>query len=538
MLKAPKIQEDFEHSLFKTFFSCSNDFIGAADQESMKLVYINKSGLDVFEVEDSATMIGMSLWDLIRPCSLQNNIEDVIQQLDQGHKLMLECEFKTTKKNKFWGRGHFSSFNNEGKVFYFIRIEKIDRVRKAEETIEQEQKKFEAFMENASAGVVLINESGLIIASNPLSAQLFGYKIGSLNNMPLEMLLPENIRYKHRSYEMNYFTETNQIPVTKSRDVMGLKSDGSLFPLEVKLGTYKYNKETFVMAFLTDITGRKESENAIRSLNLELEQKIRERTEALASTVVKLEQQIKETEEAEKELEEMLAKEKHLNELKSRFVSIASHEFKTPLSTILSSAYLLQMYTQTEEQGKRNKHIERIVHSVNNLTGILNEFLNVGKIEEGKVILKLSEFNLEAFMREMISDCIVLLKDGQDIDYTAEGPSNFYTDITLFRHIILNLITNAIKFSNPDSIIIIKSIISEDQLTVTISDQGIGIPEEEKKHLFDRFFRASNALSMQGTGLGLHIVSRYTEILGGSIECKSQLGVGTTFIITIPTRTI
>ena len=235
-------------------------------------------------------------------------------------------------------------------------------------------------------------------------------------------------------------------------------------------------------------------------------------------------------------MEELLAKEKHLNELKSRFVSIASHEFKTPLSTILSSAYLLQMYTQSEEQGKRNKHIERIVNSVNNLTGILNEFLNVGKIEEGKVMLKYSEFNLTALLKEMISDCVVLLKEGQELVYNPTGGTEFYTDITLLRHILLNLITNAIKFSEPGKKITISSNITPESLTVTIEDKGIGIPDEEKKHLFDRFFRASNALAMQGTGLGLHIVARYTELLGGAIECMSQLGIGTTFTVSIPTK--
>ena len=320
----------------------------------------------------------------------------------------------------------------------------------------------------------------------------------------------------------------------QSKDVTGLRKDGSMFPLEVKLGTYKYGKEVFVMAFLTDISERKESEQAIRSLNLELEQKIRDRTEALASTVVKLEQQITETEEAEKELELMLAKEKHLNELKSRFVSIASHEFKTPLSTILSSAYLIQMYTQAEEQVKRNKHIERIVHSVNNLTSILNEFLNVGKLEEGKLMVNPQEIDLESHIKEMMNDCASLLKAGQEIDYIHNGPTNFFTDITLIRHIILNLLTNAIKFSPSDKKVHLWTKIENDRLYVTVRDEGMGIPEEDKKHLFERFFRGSNAMTVQGTGLGLHIVGRYTEMLGGEINCTSQLGKGTSFNLEIP----
>jgi PAS domain S-box-containing protein len=407
-------------------------------------------------------------------------------------------------------------------------------MKQAEKHLELEQMKFETFMENASAGVMLINEKGIITASNPLAAELFGYMPGALKNKPMEILLPLNIRYKHKSYENDFFMEASLKLRQQSKDVTGLRKDGSMFPLEVKLGTYKYGKEVFVMAFLTDISERKESEQAIRSLNLELEQKIRDRTEALASTVVKLEQQITETEEAEKELELMLAKEKHLNELKSRFVSIASHEFKTPLSTILSSAYLIQMYTQAEEQVKRNKHIERIVHSVNNLTSILNEFLNVGKLEEGKLMVNPQEIDLESHIKEMMNDCASLLKAGQEIDYIHNGPTNFFTDITLIRHIILNLLTNAIKFSPSDKKVHLWTKIENDRLYVTVRDEGMGIPEEDKKHLFERFFRGSNAMTVQGTGLGLHIVGRYTEMLGGEINCTSQLGKGTSFNLEIP----
>jgi PAS domain S-box-containing protein len=454
--------------------------------------------------------------------------------LEKGKTSGLECEYQTFKKVKFWGKGEFFTFEHNGKEYYFIRIEKMDRLKQAERTLVQEHVKFEAFMEHASSGVLLINQQGVIIASNRMASELFGYPWGSLNNNPFEILVPENIRYKHKIYESNFFKEAESRPMKQTKEVTGLRKDGSLFPVEVKLGTYKNQEELFVIAFLNDISDRIKSEHSIRNLNLELEQKIRERTEALAATVVKLELQIKETEEAEKELEKMLKVEKHLNELKTRFVSIASHEFKTPLSTILSSAYLVQMYTHTDEQSKRDRHIERIVHSVNNLTGILNEFLNLGKLEEGKMNVKPTKFNFESLVKEIINDCSVLLKDKQEIIFIHNGHPEFFTDFILLNHIIVNLLSNAIKFSQKGTFIQINSSIFNDLLKVSIQDQGIGIPEEDLANLFERFFRGSNAVSIQGTGLGLHIVSRYSELLEGKISCKSKLKQGTEFIIEIP----
>jgi signal transduction histidine kinase len=235
---------------------------------------------------------------------------------------------------------------------------------------------------------------------------------------------------------------------------------------------------------------------------------------------------------AEEGLREALQIEKNLGELKSRFVSMASHEFRTPLSTVLSSAYLIEKYFLTEDQPKREKHIQRIVSSVNMLTDILNEFLNVGKIEEGKLQAKFSEFNIKEIIQSTIEEMKNNLKKNQQIDYQHEGNLMVFLDKSLLKNIVLNLISNASKFSPDKSMIEIKTFWQKNKMILSVKDQGIGISKEDKKHLMERFFRGSNAANIQGTGLGLHIVSKYAEMMNGNIKCKSELEKGTEFILT------
>lgn len=239
---------------------------------------------------------------------------------------------------------------------------------------------------------------------------------------------------------------------------------------------------------------------------------------------------------AEENLREALRKERVLGELKSRFVSMASHEFRTPLSTVLSSAYLIEKYTSAEDQPKRERHLQRIVSSVNMLTDILNEFLDIGKIEEGKLQTKFSAFNLEEAIGETTGEMKNTLKKGQQIHYRHEGNPVVFLDHSLMKHIVMNLISNAGKFSSEGSVIDVMTSNQRGQVTLSVKDKGIGISEEDQKHLTERFFRGANAGNIQGTGLGLHIVSKYAEMMNGRIECRSELEKGTEFVVRFNTK--
>ncbi|NEM97570.1 hybrid sensor histidine kinase/response regulator [Pontibacter burrus] len=276
----------------------------------------------------------------------------------------------------------------------------------------------------------------------------------------------------------------------------------------------------------------------IHKLNSELEQRVDERTRELGEAVKKLEETNRSLYEAQVEIRKALQKEKELHELKSRFVTIASHEFRTPLSTVLSSASLIGKYKATEDDEKRQKHVERIKSAVSNLTTILNDFLSISRIEEGKIYNVPTTFDLKDFTAEIVDEMQGLVKIGQKIHYQHSGPETIVTlDKQLLKNIILNLLSNASKYSGEGKQIYIDTAVNS-TINLSVKDEGIGIPDADKVHLFTPFFRAQNVTNIQGTGLGLNIVNRYVDIMDGSLTYESELNEGTTFRITFPIHPI
>lgn len=534
---------------------------------------------------------------------------------------------------------------------------------------------FHALFNYASIGILITNAKGEIQMANRYIDAQFGYGPGELIGKKVEVLIPKRYAARHEKHRTGYSDNPHSRPMGLGMELCGVRKDGVEFPVEVSLGHYKIEEESYALAFVNDITQRKETEQAIIELNTHLEEKVKEGTQSLAITVAQLGNQIKETERKDAELERVnsflnniwnhagaiifvsdgdgliqffnpaaekalgyhaadvvnkmntvyfhdseelmrkaeelstylgehvkpgfevfvrlaelnrgnnqecyylrkdgsrfyvslnltalkeadgsisgylgiaidisdkkraetelvaaLEKEKELNELKSRFVSMASHEFRTPLSAVLSSAYLLSRYQKTEEQPQREKHIQRIVSSVTLLTEILNDFLSVGKIEEGNILPNYRDYSIKEQMSEVLHDVQHLLKKDQQIAYEHKGKvESVHLDTSMMKHIVTNLLSNAVKFSPEATVVELVTERSGKKLTLTVTDHGMGIPEEDLDSLFKRFFRSSNATNIQGTGLGLHIVSKYTELMNGKIECRSKLGEGTTFTIT------
>ena len=273
----------------------------------------------------------------------------------------------------------------------------------------------------------------------------------------------------------------------------------------------------------------------IQKLNTELEERVEERTQELAAAIQNLEKANRTLKKAQTEIYKALQKEKELHELKSRFVTIASHEFRTPLSTVLSSASLITKYKSAEDDDKRLKHVGRIKSAVHNLTNILNDFLSISRMEEGKIHNVPSTFDLPSFSLEVVDEIQGFLKEGQRITYQHKGDQQtVYLDKQLMRNVMINLLSNGSKYSGEDSTIWFTTAITGGVLTLEVRDEGIGIPDEDKTHLFTPFFRAQNVTNIQGTGLGLNIVKKYVEIMGGELRYESQLDNGTTFTITLP----
>lgn len=252
------------------------------------------------------------------------------------------------------------------------------------------------------------------------------------------------------------------------------------------------------------------------------------------SQILLVEQNITDQKIAQSNMQLALEKERDLNELKSRFVSMASHEFRTPLSTILSSVNLLKKAQVIEEEQRREKHLNRIRASVQNLTAILNDFLSLDKLEEGLVHLNVKSFDIRVLIIDLIEEIEGLKKPGQNILFNVHENCIIHADEQMVRNVMINLISNALKYSPENSDVVIDCSDAEKHIEISVSDSGIGIPQEEQEHLFGRFFRATNAFNIQGTGLGLHIVKRYVDLLKGDIRFVSSPETGTTFSVSLP----
>ncbi len=403
--------------------------------------------------------------------------------------------------------GHYELYGEQLAVAFITDI--TERI-KAEEQARQSEKEyrfiFEGIHESFMLQKIIKDENGnivdlLFLEVNPATEKILRKErneiighfrseyFGPLNDTLIDIInrveKGENVRY------LQYI------------DSIGRWFDRSFYSL----------KPGQLVTLSTDVTQHKQDEVALEKINASLEKKVLERTH---------------------ELTEALEREKELSELKSRFMSIASHEFRTPLSTILSSTSLIEKYNKEEQEENRKKHTTRIKSSVKNLTDVLDDFLSLDRLEQGKVEIKKETIDLHELSVEIIDGFSGILKNGQVIHLLYNGIRNIVQDKKILRNILLNLLSNAIKYSQENKRINLFIEIRNNFVFINVQDNGIGIPEEDQKNLFSKFYRAKNAVYIQGTGLGLNIVKRYVELLDGNITFVSKQNEGSTFSVSFP----
>jgi len=440
----------------------------------------------------------------------------------------------------------YSTIENSKIIIAFI-IDITER-KKFEEEVRIEKETAQMYLDVAGSIFLVIDLKGRIRLINQAGCSLLGFTESEILGKSFLSYIPKGKISKMRDVFRKMIERKNQF-YGFEEIILNRKNESKTVTWTVTLINDEKGKPVSMLCSGIDITDRKNAELLLKRSEeklivyaTELEKRVGERTRELAEAIQNLEkannelqEEIKTRKKAEDDARKAFQKEKELSEMKSRFVSLASHEFRTPLSTIMSSAALIGRYDNPELRDKRLKHIDRIKSNVKNLTGLLNDFLNLEKLEEGRIHAVYNSFNFKEFIGEVREEMQAIAKKGQAIKLIAkDNVEEVFLDKQMLKNICFNLLSNAIKYSNEDSTINFIYSHRKNYLKLKVIDEGIGIPRSEQHNLFLRFFRAKNASGIQGTGLGLYIVKKYVEEMNGAIKFTSNLESGTTFVIQLP----
>lgn len=461
-----------------------------------------------------------------------------------------------------------SNFTTEEGAFVIAFVIDITQRKKSEELFRKEKEIAQMYLDIAPVLFVVINRDEKVILINQNGCRMLACQESDIIDKNwFDSFIPGDERENTRQLFRNLLGGNMGATGSVENEIINSKNERKLISWKNTIIRDEKGNALATLSAGEDVTDRKRQENLIEkanadlklysseilALNADLEKRVKIRTEELDELISKLEHtnselaiEIRERRQAEEllhknreELRVAFEKEKELSELKSRFVTMASHEFRTPLSTILSSVSLIAKYNDPGHDEKRFKHIDRIKSAVNNLTSILNDFLSLGKLEEGKVQCSYNEFNIVSFAHDLVNEMREVTKKGQAILYEHEGDTEIVVlDKNLTRNICINLLSNAIKYSGEGSKIQFRTLIDSNIIKIEFTDQGIGIPKDEQQHVFERFFRANNVINIQGTGLGLNIVKKYVDLMDGDIQFSSIYEKGTTFTVSFSRTTI
>jgi PAS domain S-box-containing protein len=385
----------------------------------------------------------------------------------------------------------------------------------ARQIAEAERLRYQELFEFAPEGYLVTDARGTIQEANRAAAALL-----NLSQMFLvgKSLVSFVAAYEHPTFKTQLNAASQGDGVREWEVTLQLRKFCYVdVALKVAPICDKEGKAIALRWLLRDITQRKQAELALQRANEQLNEEIAERQKAEAAA------------------REAFKTEKELSELKSRFIATISHEYHTPLTAILSSAEILEHYNDRLAQEKKCQLLKLIQASVSNLRQLVNDVLFINQIEAHRVEAKPTLLDLPAFCQELVEDLKLTTLAQYTISFESQGDfTEVYLEPKLLRQILYNLLSNAIKYSPEGSTVRFSCICDQEEVTFRIQDEGIGIPVKDLPQLMQSFYRCSNAGTTPGTGLGLAIVKKCVDLHGGQISVESQLGVGTTFTVSLP----
>lgn len=392
-------------------------------------------------------------------------------------------------------------------------------------------------IDSANFPIILTDEFAKITYANKAFASLFGFAHpeAAIGANTIELIDIKSYEKLRKELFLNGFSQG---------EAKGLKLDGTNFHMEynVSIVKKKSGEPIYILVSLTDITEKKKAEYDLNKLNIELEQRVLERTSRLNEVLKELRQEIdtrkgiqEKLQQSQRELSTALTKEKEINSLKSSFISMVSHEYKTPLTAIMSATELLSRFFDLGDKEKHSKYIERIAGQVKAMNSMLEDVLLLGIYDSSSNTKQLKTSNLTELTRQLTEESRTIDKSRHDIYFRPNSSIIMIAiDNQAYSHVLTNLLSNAQKYSPVGSKITVELADKGSVVSLKVKDNGIGIADNELPFLFENFFRGSNVGSAPGTGLGLAIVKRALNEMNGEIIADSRVGEGTTFTVLLP----
>lgn len=421
---------------------------------------------------------------------------------------------------------------------YNLQLLKEAEIRnEIQKSLESSRLRFKTIFDHANDAIIIHDYDGTILEANKIACERYGFDTENLNKYNYYELVTPEIR--------PLLDERKKIIIEEKTSLFEsehLDKNKNIIYVENKVSYIETQYFKFFVNVSRDISDRKRKEKEYKDIEKQLRQMVLDRTsqleDALSELRSEIEDKIKTENELRKtkdELEQSLEIEREYSNLKTRFVSMISHEYRTPLTVILSSTYILDHFFVAQDKENFQKNIQKIQSSVQSMTNLLEDVIRIGKSENQFAQVSYNKFDIVKLIDEILTEIKFIEKTSHEYEFEKDYFGlTISSDAKLQSHIIRNLIQNASKYSEKGTLIKVNLYLLDDNLNIIISDQGIGIPEDDLKHLFEPFFRSGNVGAREGTGLGLSLTKRYVEALGGSIEVESVENQGTTFKLVFP----
>lgn len=407
------------------------------------------------------------------------------------------------------------------------------KLKLSEQALKDSVEKYKMLFEHASDGIFIVNQQGFIIKANKAGCDLLGYSLDELSGINIQDIVVFDNDKQRQAYLKSLSIDQNIVAERNLR-----QKNGTVVSVEI---SSRLLPDDTVLSNVRDITRRKRAENMIRHMNKELELRVEERTSQLRKVLNELQAEISVRKQAEEKL--ILAKdeitksyqrEKIFNELKTRFITMISHEYRTPLTIISTSSYLIRKRFEQIESHKELSHMDKIQRAVESMTNLLEQVLTIDKLESDITKVEKSEIIVGQFIENVFSEIQAI--DGFKHNFVfecIEKEKIIKSDRKLLHKILINILSNSAKYSPEGSDILIKMTIADDIINIKIADKGMGIPEKDLDLIFEPFHRGENIGAISGIGLGLTIVRQCIHALNGRINVSSKPNMGTAFFIEI-----